>query len=311
MDGIPSKELTVGDIVQIRMGEIIPADMRLIETEQLKVSETPLTGESADVKKNPDRIRTEESINNPDAGTADTNNDNIDSKNKGKKKGVHDNDSLTPANCIFSSCIATEGSGIGVVIGIGMNTRVGRIAALLESTNDDDDLQVEHSVQDSTTGNARNNDAAEQSRSVHLDINENENNGTTNHVAVDKNSNTTHHTAATGTGTDTEGLSSSDDDGKKKKKKKKRSLGYRIKAKLGLRTKQTPLQRSIGKLGTYMGLVGVAAAVLVFAIGLGRDHKDPDYRDSPVWLQMLLVSVSLAVGVIPEGLPIVTTVSKS
>ena len=49
---IPSRELVVGDIVLIEAGNYIPADMRLIESFNLKVEEASLTGESVPVDKN-------------------------------------------------------------------------------------------------------------------------------------------------------------------------------------------------------------------------------------------------------------------
>ena len=49
---IPSTELTVGDVVILSEGDIIPADMRLVESHNLKVNESSLTGESVSVEKN-------------------------------------------------------------------------------------------------------------------------------------------------------------------------------------------------------------------------------------------------------------------
>ena len=48
---IPSRELVVGDIVLIEAGNYIPADMRLVESVNLRVDEASLTGESVPVRK--------------------------------------------------------------------------------------------------------------------------------------------------------------------------------------------------------------------------------------------------------------------
>ncbi len=49
--GLPSRELVPGDIVRIRLGEIVPADIKLIDGDFLQVDESSLTGESLPVEK--------------------------------------------------------------------------------------------------------------------------------------------------------------------------------------------------------------------------------------------------------------------
>ncbi|HPA97264.1 MAG: plasma-membrane proton-efflux P-type ATPase [Methanothrix sp.] len=49
--GVPSRELVPGDLVRIRLGEIVPADIKLIEGDFLQVDESSLTGESLPVEK--------------------------------------------------------------------------------------------------------------------------------------------------------------------------------------------------------------------------------------------------------------------
>jgi H+-transporting ATPase len=46
---IPARELVPGDVVRIRSGEIVPADLKLFEGEYLQVDESALTGESLPV----------------------------------------------------------------------------------------------------------------------------------------------------------------------------------------------------------------------------------------------------------------------
>lgn len=66
------------------------------------------------------------------------------------------------------------------------------------------------------------------------------------------------------------------------------------------RVKQTPLQKRLGQLGTYLAIGAVAVCTVVFLAGLlqGRDIK-----------LMLLAAISLAVAAVPESLPAVITIS--
>ncbi len=105
---LPSKDLVVGDIVYLEEGNIVPADLRLLEAVNLKIDESSLTGESVPVNKSIDVIT---------------------------KKDTALGD-LT--NLAFSSTIVTYGRGMGVVINTGMNTEIGKIAKMLD--NDEDTL---------------------------------------------------------------------------------------------------------------------------------------------------------------------------
>ena len=100
---ILSKELVPGDIVKFTSGDRIGADMRLIDTKSLEVEESALTGESLPVQKSTQPIA-------------------------GENVGLGD---LT--NMVFMGTLVTRGSGIGVVIGTGMNTAMGQIADLLQN----------------------------------------------------------------------------------------------------------------------------------------------------------------------------------
>ncbi|MDH5100915.1 calcium-translocating P-type ATPase, PMCA-type [Lactobacillus kefiranofaciens] len=99
---IPAKELVVGDIVNLHDGDMVPANMRLIETANLKIQEASLTGESVPVKKDANAILAQ------DCALGDR------------------------RNMAFSSSIVTYGRGQGVVTTIGMNTEMGAIAEMLE-----------------------------------------------------------------------------------------------------------------------------------------------------------------------------------
>ena len=103
---IPSKDLVPGDIVVLDTGDYVPADIRIIESVNLKVQESALTGESVPVEKISDVIN-EEAI-----GTSDM------------------------KNMLFSSGLVTYGRGKGIVVETGMNTEVGKIASIINSTEE-------------------------------------------------------------------------------------------------------------------------------------------------------------------------------
>ncbi len=99
---VPVKEIVVGDVVFLEAGDYIPADGRLIETQTLKVVEGMLTGEAEAVLKHTDKIDEEVGI--------------------GDRK-----------NMVFSGATVVYGRGKLVVTQTGMNTEMGKVAALLET----------------------------------------------------------------------------------------------------------------------------------------------------------------------------------
>ena len=103
---MPSKELVPGDIVIIETGDYVPADLRIIEATNLKAQEASLTGESVPVEKNTEAISDE-------------------------KIGIGDR-----TNMLFSSSLITYGRGKGIVVETGMNTEVGKIANIINSTDE-------------------------------------------------------------------------------------------------------------------------------------------------------------------------------
>lgn len=100
---IPSKEVVVGDILKFTSGDRIGADLRIIESASLEIEESALTGESQPVAKTSEPIMYH----------AD---------------GIGDEE-----NKAFMGTMVTRGSGIGIVINIGMDTAMGQIAHLLQS----------------------------------------------------------------------------------------------------------------------------------------------------------------------------------
>lgn len=104
---LPASQLVPGDIVVLEAGNYIPADVRLIETVNLKVDEASLTGESVPVEKRADAHVPEAAIPG-------------DRKNMG-----------------YMGTLATYGRGKGVVVSTGMNTQIGTIADLIQSTENE------------------------------------------------------------------------------------------------------------------------------------------------------------------------------
>ena len=100
---ILAKDLVPGDIVYLEAGNIIPSDIRWIEENEILVDESALTGESVAVEKDKDYI-----------GSA--------KEPLGERQ-----------NMGFSSTIINNGTGVGVVTSIGMDTEIGMIAKLLDN----------------------------------------------------------------------------------------------------------------------------------------------------------------------------------
>lgn len=98
---LPSDALVPGDIVQLKTGDVVPADLRLLESTQLYAEESALTGESVPAAKSAGALCAEK------AGAAER------------------------ENMLFSGTGVASGHGVGVVTATGMETEMGRIAAML------------------------------------------------------------------------------------------------------------------------------------------------------------------------------------
>ena len=101
---LPATELVPGDIVLLEAGSAVPADLRIIESKNLKIEEAALTGESVAV----DKI-----------------NDVLEEENLpiGDRK-----------NLAFKGTFVANGRGKGIVIATGMKTELGRIAKMLQES---------------------------------------------------------------------------------------------------------------------------------------------------------------------------------
>jgi Na+-exporting ATPase len=97
----------VGDIVQLAVGDIVPADLRLFDGMNASMDEALLTGESLPILKTPHVTLVARDIPIGDR-----------------------------TNMAYSGCSTTQGRAMGIVIAIGMSTEVGKIAQLLQTKSD-------------------------------------------------------------------------------------------------------------------------------------------------------------------------------
>ncbi len=97
---VPSVELVPGDLVWLESGDKVPADLRLLKTRELRIDESPLTGESLPVEKAPAPLPQETVL-------ADR------------------------ANMAYSGTLVATGRGHGLVVSIGDNTETGRISGMI------------------------------------------------------------------------------------------------------------------------------------------------------------------------------------
>ena len=97
---IKAEELVPGDIVLLKSGDKVPADMRLLYEKNLRVEESPLTGESTDVTKTTKPVSADAVL--------------------GDRK-----------NMVYSGTLVTYGEARGVVVATGVETEIGKITTLI------------------------------------------------------------------------------------------------------------------------------------------------------------------------------------
>ncbi|KAL4920649.1 hypothetical protein BDW62DRAFT_162019 [Aspergillus aurantiobrunneus] len=110
---VKAESLVVGDVVQLAVGDIVPADMRLFEGMNASMDEALLTGESLPVAKTPHITLTSRDIPIGDR-----------------------------TNMAYSGCSTTQGRTTGVVTATGMMTEVGKIAQLLQDNTEHDGSNI-------------------------------------------------------------------------------------------------------------------------------------------------------------------------
>lgn len=103
---VSSENLVAGDIVLLEAGDIVPADIRLLDSASMKIEESALTGESVPVEKEIDLL--------PDEDIP-----------LGDRK-----------NMAYMNSNVTYGRGLGVVVATGMKTEVGHIAGMINKAED-------------------------------------------------------------------------------------------------------------------------------------------------------------------------------
>lgn len=103
---ISSAEIVPGDILLLEAGSLVEADGRILESYSLQMNESSLTGESLNVEKQPGRIT-------------------------GQEIPLGDR-----INMVYSGSLVTGGRGVAVVTAIGMETEIGKIAALMNETQE-------------------------------------------------------------------------------------------------------------------------------------------------------------------------------
>jgi len=104
---IPAKEVVPGDVLVISEGDRMPADGRLIEAANLKIDESPLTGESTTVTKKTERLEEDAPLSQR-------------------------------VNMVYMGTHATYGHGAAVITATGMATEFGNIAQLIQSIEEED-----------------------------------------------------------------------------------------------------------------------------------------------------------------------------
>ena len=110
---IPATELTLGDIIEVKFGDRMPADMRVLEARSFKVDNSSLTGESEPQSRSPEF--------------------------------THENP-LETKNLAFFSTNAVEGTAKGIVVNIGDYTVMGRIAGLASGLETGDTGSVNEDI---------------------------------------------------------------------------------------------------------------------------------------------------------------------
>jgi len=104
---ISARDLTPGDIVQLEAGNIIPADLRLLDAVNLRVQEAALTGESEAVEKRPAAL-------------------DIAELPLGDRR-----------NMAYMGTVVTQGRGKALVVAVGMDTELGKIADLIQQAGNE------------------------------------------------------------------------------------------------------------------------------------------------------------------------------
>ncbi|ANK60815.1 cation-translocating P-type ATPase [Loigolactobacillus backii] len=102
---VPGKKLVPGDILSVKMGDFIDADVRWLKVAELQVSETHLTGEADAISKQTDELAADSAL-------------------------------AERSNMGYAGSTVVNGNGIGIVVATGQNTELGKIAEMLTQVTD-------------------------------------------------------------------------------------------------------------------------------------------------------------------------------
>lgn len=104
---IDAEKIVSGDLIKLEAGDLVPADARVIEATELKVDESPLTGESVPVEKTSEVIQEEMQV-------------------------------AERRNILYKGTAVTAGTATALVFATGMDTEVGNISSLIEEQDQED-----------------------------------------------------------------------------------------------------------------------------------------------------------------------------
>lgn len=99
---VPAEDLVAGDLVFLEAGDHVPADLRIVDADNLKIQEAALTGEADSVLKTPTALKEETPLGDR-------------------------------ANSAFASTAVTNGSGLGIVVATAEQTEIGQISSSVKT----------------------------------------------------------------------------------------------------------------------------------------------------------------------------------
>ncbi|CAE7224993.1 unnamed protein product [Rhizoctonia solani] len=121
---VPSRRVVPGDIVMVKLGDVVPADMRLVTASNVECDEALLTGEALPVVKVVHRLHNGTDRKPPADDSVGPDPDHVHSDGD---VGVGDR-----INMLFSSANVVKGRATGIVVATGMGTQVGAIATAMK-----------------------------------------------------------------------------------------------------------------------------------------------------------------------------------
>ncbi|EHB12250.1 Plasma membrane calcium-transporting ATPase 1 [Heterocephalus glaber] len=305
---IPVADITVGDIAQVKYGDLLPADGILIQGNDLKIDESSLTGESDHVKKSLDKDplllsdkKQDGAIENRNKAKAQDgaamemqplkSEDGGDGDEKDKKKANLPKKEKSVLQGTLTKLAVRigkagthvmEGSGRMVVTAVGVNSQTGIIFTLLGAGGEEEEKKDEKKKEKKN----KKQDGAIENRNKAK--------------------------AQDGAAMEMQPLKSEDGGDGDEKDKKKANLPKKEKS--VLQGKLTKLAVQIGKAGLLMSAITVIILVLYFVIDTFWVQKRPWLAEcTPIYIQyfvkFFIIGVTVLVVAVPEGLPLAVTIS--